>query len=62
MIAETTIDQARLDLQAGQLPPDVKDAAKTALDTLADCVISMRAFCEGECFTCTIGRNKLSAL
>lgn len=25
-IAETTIDQARLDLQAGQLPPEAKDA------------------------------------
>ena len=34
LIAETMIDQARLDLQAGQLPPDVKDAAKAALDTL----------------------------
>ena len=26
LIAESTIDQARLDLQAGQLPPECKDA------------------------------------
>jgi len=34
LIAETTIDQARLDVDAGQLPGPAKDAAKEALDAL----------------------------
>ena len=34
LIAESTIDQARLDFQSGQLPPGVKPGALEALDAL----------------------------